>query len=142
MSVEDLADAARTLMPPGFNPSKRLKYDLAVSGAILGIGLLSALHVAISCGFLNIIGMSGFALASEVNAQQQTLTAVLLNQINHDIKDSKRQICMAQQAHNELALRAASDELQRAKGEYQAVTKTWPQVQSCDELVVDGGAQN
>lgn len=138
MSLDDLEMAAKALVPPGLNPSARLKYDLAVSISLGVIALSMVAHVAMACGFMSWLGISGFALASDVSTQQAQLTTIQLSQINRDIRDAKRQICLAQQTKNQAALTSWAMTLQSAKGQYFAVTKSWPDVQTCEELLVTG----
>lgn len=99
---------------------------------------MTAFHVAWACGWLTTIGMTGFALASDVSQQQATLNSIQVRQIQGDIRDAKKQICLAQQTRNSAALYSWSLTLEQAKDSYHAITRQWPQVQSCDELVIAG----
>lgn len=76
-------------------------------------------------------------MASEVAAQQNILTQIQINALNRDLREAKREVCRAQQQGNSAALDSWSGQLQSYRGQYYAVTKTWPQVQSCEELLVN-----
>lgn len=138
VDVGDLAAKAATgLIPPGFNPSKMLRWQLWVSGILLVGNAMNILHIAIACGYLSSFGLSGFALATDFNTSQGTLTAINLAAINRDLRDAKTNICLAQKPPgNQAALTSWSMQLEQAKGRYFAVTHNWPSVESCEELLV------
>lgn len=124
-------------MPPGSRPKNdRQRFDWAVSISIGVIAVIGAAHIAQACGFLTAIGLSGFAMASDVSQQQATLTAIQTNQLNRDMRDAKTQVCLASQHNNQAALDSWSRQLQASRSMYYAITKNWPDVQSCEELLV------
>ena len=134
-----LVDAAKRLLPPGSEPNtSRARYDWTVSLTLLGVIIVGGLHIAQACGFLTSLGLGGFAMASDVTTQQATLAQIQQSQIAHEVRDAKRQICIAQQARNQPALSSWSMQLESAKGQYYALTKQWPNVMNCDELLVTG----
>lgn len=98
---------------------------------------MGTIHIAWACGYFTWIGLPGFAMAAEVNQQQLTLNSIQITQITRDIRDEKRQLCLAQRARNESALTSWSLALQASKGQYHAMTQQWPDVMSCDELLVN-----
>lgn len=141
MALDDLVTGVATALIPPDNGGKSAawrRYNLTVSGTLLGLGVIMGLHIAWACGFLATIGLSGFASAADVNAQQQTLNSIQQRQIERDIRDDKRQVCLAQQGRNYAALDSWSRTLEQAKGQYYSVSKMWPHEQSCDELVIAG----
>lgn len=143
MALDDAArDLATKLIPPDFHPGRRLKYDLAVSGTLIGIIAVGGWHLAQACGFLTWMGLSGFAMADTATAQQQTLVAIQLGQIENTVRYDKTQVCKAQQTHNQDALTSWARTLDRDAGSYYSISlpHTWPRVNSCDELLV--GATN
>lgn len=137
MALDDLLqEGAEGLIPPGERWSARRRYDWTVSLILAGVTVLGAIHIIWACGYLTAWGLPGFAMASEVNQQQLTLNSIQIGQITGDIRDEKRQLCLAQRARNESALYSWSLALERSKGQYYSLTRTWPQVMSCDELLV------
>lgn len=143
MSLGDFAkETVEHLIPPEgdekiLSPKWR-RYHLTVSATLVGVTIMTGLHIAWACGLLASFGFAGFANASDVTQQQATLNSIQTRQITGDIRDAKRQICMAQQSRNSAALYSWSNTLEQARGQYYAITHIWPQVQSCDELVIAG----
>lgn len=130
-------DMAENLVPPGMGPkTPRARYDMTVSLCLAGVILVGGLHIAQACGFLTWLGLSGFAMAKDVQDQGTVLVQLQVGQINRDIRDAKREICRAQDQGNAAALESWSGQLQTYRGQYYAITKSWPQVQSCEELLV------
>lgn len=135
MDAEFARETLGEFLPPGARTKDpQLRWQWFVSIAI-GAG---ALHIAQACGFMTWLGLSGFAMASDVSQQQATLTQIQTSQINRDIRDAKRQVCIAQQQKNSAALDSWGRQLQTARGQYFSITKAWPEVQSCEELLVAG----
>lgn len=97
---------------------------------------MGGFHVAQACGFMAWMGLGGFAMANEVSSQQATLNSIQTGQIMHDIRDAKLHICQAQKTRNQAALDSWSRQLESSRGAYFAITHSWPEVQSCDELLV------
>jgi hypothetical protein len=89
-----------------------------------------------ACGFLAWLGLGGFAMGTDVQTQQTTLTQVQLGLLSRDIRDAKRQVCIAQQQKNQAALNSWGNQLQASRSTYYTITKNWPDVQSCEELLV------
>jgi len=138
MTDQFLRDAAKGLIPPGMEPkTPRARYDTTVSLSLAGMFLISGLHIAQACGFLTWLGLGGFAMASDVITQQSILTQIQLSSLNRDLRDAKREVCRAQQMGNTAALDSWSGQLQSYRGQYYAIVKSWPQVQSCEELLVN-----
>lgn len=98
---------------------------------------VTGLHIAQACGFLTWLGLGGFAMASDVTTQQSILTQIQIGSLNRDLRDAKREVCRAQQQGNTAALDSWSGQLQSYRGQYYAITKNWPSVQSCEELLVN-----
>lgn len=141
MTDQFIHDAATGLIPPDMQPkTDRARYDMVVSSVIAGITLIGGLHTAQACGFLTWVGLSGFAMASDVTTQQNTLVQIQIGSLNRDLRDAKRQVCLAQQLSNAAALDSWSGQLQTYRGQYYSITKSWPQVQSCEELLVTARA--
>lgn len=133
-----IQDVAAKMVPPKMRPkTERERYDMAISSILAGVVLIGGLHTAQACGYLTWLGLSGFALASDVTTQQNTLVQIQIGQLSRDLRDAKRQVCLAQQMGNAAALDSWSGQLQTARGQYYAIVKNWPQVQSCEELLVN-----
>lgn len=94
------------------------------------------IHIAWACGYLAFMGLPGFANAEEVSRQQMTLNSIQLSQITNSIRDEKRQMCMASKQGNQSALTSWSMALGASTGQYHALTQQWPQVMTCDDLLV------
>jgi len=138
MTDQLLREAAEGLIPPGMGPkTPRARYDTTVSLCLAGTILVSGLHIAQACGFLTWLGLGGFAMASDVVTQQSILTQIQISSLNRDLRDAKREVCRAQQQGNTAALDSWSGQLQTYRGQYYAIMKSWPQVQSCEELLVN-----
>lgn len=97
---------------------------------------MCGLHIAQACGFLVWLGLGGFAMAKDVERQQDILTQVQISLLNRDLREAKTQICLAQRQANAAALDSWSRQLQDSRGQYYALTNRWPDVQSCEELLV------
>lgn len=136
MSLDDVKAVAKALVPPGFNPSQRVRFDLTIVGFLAGIWLMSIVHIAIAAGWLSSFGLSGYALASDAASQRQSIDLIQLRQINHDIREAKTNVCLAQQQRNQAALSSWSRTLDEDTGQYYSITKNWPRVLTCDELLV------
>ncbi len=137
MDIGDIAEeAAKSLVPPEFNPGRRLKYDLAVSISLGVIAMGFGLHIAIACGYLASYGVSGFALASDFQSQQIQLTNIQISQDQRDVNDSVRNVCLAEAAKNQAALTAWSNTLQQERYRYFQDAKRLPDMKTCDEIVI------
>lgn len=137
MGADDLLQAvAEGLVPPTEKWSARRRYDWTVSLVLAAVTIMYGLHIAWACGYLAFIGLPGFAMTNEVNQQQMTLNNIQQSQLTSVIRDEKRQLCLAQRSNNQSALWSWSLQLEQSKGQYFALTKQWPQVMSCDELLV------
>lgn len=133
MDAEFARETLGELIPPGARSrDPQLRWQWFVSIAIGGF----ALHVAQACGFLAWVGLGGFAMANDVSQQQATLVQIQIGQLNRDMRDAKRQVCLAQAQKNPAALDSWSRQLQNSRGLYYSITKSWPDVQSCEELLV------
>lgn len=97
-----------------------------------------ALHTAIACGFMTALGIPGFAMASDVAAQQGQLTAIQQDQKQQVIDRDQRQICMARVAKNQAAMSAWNYSLQHDITAYWQIPqiKMQPQIRSCEELLI------
>jgi hypothetical protein len=136
-------DVAEGLVPPDMRPkTPRARYDTTVSLCLAGTIIVGGLHIAQACGFLTWLGLGGFAMANDLTTQQITLQQIQLSSLNRDLRDAKREVCKAQQLRNAAALDSWSGQLQSYRGQYYAITKSWPQVQSCEELLVNVSANN
>lgn len=136
-------DVAEGLVPPDMAPrTPRARYDTTVSLTIAGIIVVGGLHIAQACGFLAWLGLSGFAMANDVTTQQATLVQIQIASLNRDLREAKREVCRAQQQGNPAALDSWSGQLQSYRGQYYTVTKSWPQVQSCEELLISPRVAN
>lgn len=128
------------LVPPDSKPKNdRQRWEVAMSTGLGLVSVIGGAHILQACGFLGWLGLSGFAMADQVQAQQTTLVSIQIGQINRDMRDAKRQICVAQVQKNQAALNSWSNELQAARVTYFSITKQWPEVQSCEELLVTTG---
>lgn len=128
-------------IPPGSKPKDdRQRWEWAVSIGLGVVALVGGAHIAQACGFLAWLGLGGFAMANDVSTQQATLIQIQTTQLNRDMRDAKRQVCMAQQQKNQLALDSWSRQLQQSRALYFNITKIWPDVQSCEELLVGGAS--
>lgn len=138
MNGQDIIQAAvEGLVPPDAQPkSPRARYDAMVSLSLIGVIIVGALHVAQACGFLGGLGLGGFAMAKTVADQQNILVQIQISQLNRDMREAKTQICLAQRQINAAALDSWSRQLQNTRGLYYALTNRWPDVQSCEELLV------
>lgn len=138
MSVDDVEKIAGRFKPPEWNPSARLKFDLSVIALLGVIVLVGGWHIAQACGFLAWMGLPGFALASDVTAQQSQLTAIQQSQKQSEIDRDQRQICSAKVANNQSAMTAWTISLQHDITAYWQIPqiKQQPQVRSCDELMI------
>ncbi len=131
------------LVPPDLRPkTPRARYDTTISICLAGVIIVGGLHIAQACGFLAWVGLGGFAMANDLTTQQVTLQQIQLSSLNRDLRDAKREVCKAQQLRNAAALDSWSGQLQSYRGQYYAITKSWPQVQSCEELLVTSSASN
>lgn len=141
LGIDELAEeAARGLIPPGERWSERKRYDWTVSIVLGAVTFMTILHIAWACGYMSMLGLHGFALANDVTQQQATLTNIQVGQITRDMRDEKRQVCMAQRAGNQSALYSWSLALEKSKGDYHAIIGQWPQVWSCEDLLVQTAA--
>lgn len=98
---------------------------------------VTGLHIAQACGLLTWFGLGGFAMASDVTIQQNILAQIQIGSLNRDLREAKREVCRAQQQGNSAALDSWSGQLQTYRGQYYTITKSFPQVQSCEELLVN-----
>lgn len=100
----------------------------------MGFGL----HTAIACGYLSSFGLSGFAMASDVTAQQSQLTSIQATQVQNSIDRDRTQICQAQAQKNQSALYAWSQTLQEDISTYWQIPqiKRQPQMRPCEELII------
>lgn len=140
MSLDDVQKVAGVFSPPEWNPSKRLRFDLALVAAIGVIGMGSALHVAAACGYLAFIGYPGFAMASDVASQQAQLTSIQQDQKQQVIDRDQRQVCTADAARNQEAMNAWNVTLQNDISAYWRIPqiKQQPQLRTCDQLIISG----
>lgn len=99
--------------------------------------ILGGLHIAQACGFMAWLGLGGFAMAQDVTTQQTTLVQIQVNALTRDLREAMREVCRAQQQGNAAALDSWSGQLQSYRGQYYAITHSWPQVQSCEELLIN-----
>lgn len=126
-------------IPPGARPrNNQQRWQWSVTIGMGVVAVVSGAHIAQACGFLAWLGLGGFAMAADVSQQQVTLVQIQLGQINRDIRDAKRQVCVAQNQKNQAALDSWSRQLQSSRGVYFSITRSWPDVQSCEELLVAG----
>lgn len=134
-------EVAKNLIPP-VGDQKRFRYDLTVSMVLVGVVVMSTLHIAWACGYFALFGIPGFASADEVNHQQQSLNSIQIELVNNDIRNFQRQVCLAQKAGNSSALVAWSNQLQGAKQSYYNLSNPhqWPLSQSCDELIIESSS--
>lgn len=146
---DDMVEKAATgLIPPGFNPSRRLRFDMTVAGVLIGVITVLTAHICIGMGYLAWLGVSGYALASDVSTQGKQITSIERIAIEHDLRDAKRQMCKIQQLPKgdpveqqvaALALRGWQTTLDKAAGEYKALMGDNPQTKPCFELLLGGG---
>jgi hypothetical protein len=140
MGVDDIEKAAAIFTPPGWNPSKRMRFDMALVVAIGVLAMGLALHTAAACGYLTFMGYYGFAQAEEVTAQQMQLTGIQQDQKQQLIDRDQRQICTAKAAANQAAMNAWNTTLQNDIAAYWKIPqiKQAPQVLTCDQLMITG----
>ena len=140
MDVDDVEKVAGLFTPPEWNPSKRLKFDLALVAAIGGVVVVGGWHIAQACGFLVWMGLPAFATTDSVFAQQAQLTAIQQDEKQSVIDRDQRQICMARVANNQAAMNAWNITLQNDISAYWRIPaiKQQPQVRSCEELMITG----
>lgn len=137
VDLSSAKNAVEALIPPDGRPrNARARYDWAVSLTLIGVIAVGSFHIAQACGFMMWMGLGGFAMAHDVSEQQLTLNSIQSGQIMHDIRDAKLRICQAQKSRNQPALDSWSRQLESSRGAYFAITHTWPEVQSCEELLV------
>ncbi len=125
------------LVPPMTATDEHIfRYRLAVSASITLGGIVVAGHIAWACGFLSFIGIQGFALASDVQSQSARLAMMQKTQLTRDIRDIKKEQCVAMQQKNQIALTAVTANLEALKAEYRNAVGPDPSVPRCDELLI------
>lgn len=121
---------------------------MTVAGFLIGVIAVLTMHILIGMGYFAWLGVSGYALASDVSMQGKQITVIQRIAIEHDIRDAKRQMCKIQQLPKgdpvesqvaNLALRGWQTTLDKATGEYKALMGDWPQTKPCFELLLGGG---
>lgn len=102
----------------------------------MGLGL----HIAISCGYLTFMGISGFAEASDMTVQQAQLTAIQQDQKQGTIDRDQQNICVAQASKNQAAMNAWNVTLQSDIAAYWRIpqVKQQPQIRTCEQLMITG----
>lgn len=96
----------------------------------------SILHAAIACGYLSSFGLSGFALASDVQGQQLQLTGIQISLAQVEIDRDVRNVCQAQVSRNQAALTAWANTLQKAREDFFALAKRSPDMKPCDQILI------
>lgn len=107
-----------------------------MSLAMAGVVIVGSLHIAWACGFLSVIGLSGFASAEDLTRTAVQLTSIQQSLKQNDIDRDMRQVCMARAAGNQSALTAWSITLQRDEQSFAQLAKAAPQVMDCETLMV------
>jgi hypothetical protein len=104
------------LTPPrDASPKEMRRHAVALSVAV---ALLYG-HIAIACGWLSSIGLSGFASASTVASVQDEVADVRVTLYGVAIRDLYRSMCNARDEQDSLAL---NDQLQAVKAKYERAT--------------------
>lgn len=98
-----------------------------------------SLHIALACGFISLFGFTGFAQASDVNSR---LFLLQKTQLESNIRDLRKEQCIAIVQKNQAALSAVTRTLEGLKEDYQVALNTPPSVPPCYELLVGASTNN
>ena len=104
------------------------------------MAVIGGWHIAQACGFLTFMGLSGFANASDMTAQQGQLTAIQQDQKQTVIDRDQQAICVAQASKNQAAMNAWNVTLQNDIAAYWRIPqiKQQPQIRTCEQLMITG----
>jgi hypothetical protein len=135
--VDTAGEIAKGLIPPrGGTSAQRFRYDLTVSCVLLGVTLMSGIHIAWACGYLSFIGLTGFANAADLKLSQQAIVSIQSSQLLRDIREDQTKLCQAEQARNGLALGSWQNLLAQAQDQYYRITGRTAPTMTCDELLI------
>lgn len=101
---------------------------------------MSGIFAAYAIGLFTFVGVTGFAHAADVTAQGSRLEMVQLSMLKHDIRDTKKDQCIAYDTGSQAALTSSTQTLQELRDEYRAATngKEDPYIPQCDEVRIKG----
>jgi hypothetical protein len=116
------------MMPPS-DPATRWQY--IVSMTLLALAGLGGFHVAWACGWVN--GLEGFALAVELEDQQESIDQILSRMIATQVEEARQAQCAAIESNNDAAVRGWSSTLTRLLAEYENEAGRSYALRACSE---------
>jgi len=124
--IQRLLDLSLSLLAPprDASPKEMRRHAVALSVAVA----LIYGHIAIACGWLTSIGLSGFASASSVSSVKSEMAEVKVTLYSIAIRDLHRMKCNAVKDDDQLNL---NDQLQRELSKYRLATDREYQLPEC-----------
>lgn len=148
-TVDKVLDVVGALVPPSSDadPERTRRWRIALVLFIGTTTMFNLFHVAWACGWLTIIGLTGFAKAEDVtnftevvDKRQLSLesaikdTRVLL--VQQALKEALKVRCLSIIQNNQFALDGANTEIQGLEEQYYYLTKRGYAEPSCAVVLI------
>lgn len=121
--------------PDSTEPRHAFQWRQTTAFTIVLMGLTLGVHIAWACGLLTTIGLTGFAMAADVQTVQQQNTYMMTRAAGDDVREARTQQCLAIGEGNPSAMVYNYNRLNDALMAYRTITKQEPRVPECSEIV-------